>query len=171
MSNANVTAGQATKRPITGRFVLICLIVFFGMIIGVNVVMMKFALQTLPGTEVDSPYAASLAYGNEIEAARVQAARGWNVSGHVARDADGAASVRVEARDRDGAALSDVVFTGRLDRPADRRLDQPVELTAVGNGVHRGRVAQLAAGQWDLLLEGTRNGERVFLSRNRVILK
>ena len=44
MSNA-----VATGRPITGRFVLICLIAFFGMIIAVNVIMMRFALETLPG--------------------------------------------------------------------------------------------------------------------------
>ncbi|WP_398473560.1 FixH family protein, partial [Tardiphaga sp.] len=122
-------------------------------------------------TEVDSPYAASLAYGNEIEAARAQATRGWAVVAHVARDGDGGASVRVEARDRDGRPLTDVVFTGRLERPADRRSDQAVELAAIGGAVFRGRVAQLAAGQWDLVLEGDHKGERVFLSRNRVILK
>ena len=90
---------------------------------------------------------------------------------HVARDGDGGASVRVEAKDRDGKPLTGVVFNGRLERPADRRLDQPVELIAIDGAAYRGRVAQLSAGQWDLVLEGDRNGERVFLSRNRVILK
>lgn len=169
MSDASATT--VSGRPITGRFVLICLIVFFGLIIGINVVMMKLAIETLPGTEVDSPYAASLAYGNEIEAARAQATRGWAVVAHVARDGDGGASVRVEAKDRDGKPLTGVVFNGRLERPADRRLDQPVELIAIDGAAYRGRVAQLSAGQWDLVLEGDRNGERVFLSRNRVILK
>lgn len=169
MSDAATTT--APGRPITGRFVLVCLIVFFGLIIAMNLVMMKLAIETLPGTEVDSPYAASLAYGNEIEAARAQATRGWFVVAHVARDADGGASVRVEAKDREGKPLTDVVFTSRLERPADRRLDQPVELAAIGGAAYRGRVAQLAAGQWSLVLEGARNGERVFLSRNRVILK
>lgn len=63
------------------------------------------------------------------------------------------------------------MFTCRLERPADRRLDQAVELFAIGGAVYRRRVAQLSAGQWDLVLEGDRYGERVFLSRNRVILK
>jgi nitrogen fixation protein FixH len=169
MSDAATT--PAPGRPITGRFVLICLIIFFGLIIGINVVMMKLAIETLPGTEVDSPYAASLAYGNEIEAARAQATRGWAVVAHVARADDGSASVRVEARDREGKPLGDIVFTGRLERPADRRLDHAVELAAIDGAVYGGRVAQLAAGQWDLVLEGDRKGERIFLSRNRVILK
>ena len=170
MTDAATTPARAV-RPITGRFVLICLIVFFGLIIAMNVVMMKLAIETLPGTEVDSPYAASLAYGSEIEAAHAQAARGWAVNAQVTRDGDGGATVQVEARDRDGTPLSGVVFSSRLERPADRRLDQPVELAAIGNAVHRGRVERLAAGQWELIIEGDRSGERVFLSRNRVILK
>jgi nitrogen fixation protein FixH len=93
------------------------------------------------------------------------------VVAHVARADDGSASVRVEARDREGKPLGDVVFTGRLERPADRRLDHAVELAAIDGAVYGGRVAQLAAGQWDLVLEGDRKGERIFLSRNRVILK
>lgn len=167
---SDAATATAPGRPITGRFVLICLIVFFGLIIAINAVMMKLAIETLPGTEVDSPYAASLAYGNEIEAARAQATRGWVVAAHVARDEDGGATVRVEAKDREGKPLADVVFTSRLERPADRRLDRAVELAAIGGAVYRGRVAQLAPGQWSLVLEGDRNGERVFLSRNRVIL-
>ncbi len=169
MSDVATTTGPG--RPITGRFVLICLLVFFGLIIGINAVMMKLAIETLPGTEVDSPYTASLAYGNEIEAARVQATRRWAVIAHVARDSDGGASVRIEAKDHDGKALTGVVFIGRLERPADRRLDQTIELAAIGGAIYRGRVARLAAGQWDLVLEGDRDGDRVFLSRNRVVLK
>lgn len=169
MNDAATTT--VSGRPITGRAVLICLIVFFGMIIGINAVMMKLAIDTLPGTEVDSPYVASLAYGSEIVAARAQVARGWAVNAQVNRDGDGGASVRVEALDRDARPLAGIVFAARLERPADRRLDQVVELAATSSATYRGRVAQLSAGQWDLVLEGDHNGERVFLSRNRVVLK
>jgi nitrogen fixation protein FixH len=160
----------AAVRPITGRFVLICLIVFFGMIIAVNVVMMRYAIETLPGVEVESPYAASLAYGNEIEAAHAQAERGWKVAAHVARDAAGTGAVRVEARDRSGNPIAGLTFTGTLERPADRRADRPVELQAEGGAVYRGRVPELAAGLWDLVLQGDRDGQRMFLSKNRIVL-
>ena len=49
-------------RQLTGRMVLLCLVAFFGIVIGVNMLMMKFAIDTLSGTEVDSAYRASLAY-------------------------------------------------------------------------------------------------------------
>jgi len=64
-----------SSRPLTGRMVLVMLLAFFGVVIGVNVTMMKLAIATLPGTEVDSAYSASLGYEKEIVAARAQAAR------------------------------------------------------------------------------------------------
>ncbi len=161
---------NAAARPLTGRTVLICLIAFFGVVIGVNVTLAKFAIDTLPGTEVDSAYSASLAYQAEIAAARDQAGRGWKIGAHVERNADGNADVRVEARDRNGAALQGLKFTGRLERPADRRADRPVELAAAGDAIYRGRVSGLAAGLWDLVLEADSGGERLFLSKNRIVL-
>ena len=59
-------------KPLTGGKVLLMLVAFFGVVIAVNVVMMRFAIQTLPGTEVDSAYSASLAYEKEIAIARDQ---------------------------------------------------------------------------------------------------
>jgi nitrogen fixation protein FixH len=160
----------STARPLTGRTVLICLIAFFGVIIGVNITLAKFAIDTLPGTEVDSAYSASIAYEGEIAAAREQAARGWKVSAHVDRAADGHADVRVEARDRNGAPIQGLNFTSRLERPADRRADRPVELAEVGTAAYRGNVAMLAPGLWDLVLEGDVAGKRLFLSKNRIVL-
>src|SRR5262249_43626711 len=89
-------------RPLTGRMVLFYLLAFFGTVIGVNMLMMKFAIDTLPGTEVDSAYRASLAYESEIAAARDQNRRNWKVDAHVERRADGAATVRLDARDANG---------------------------------------------------------------------
>ena len=157
-------------RPLTGRTVLVCLIAFFGVVIGVNVTLAKFAIDTLPGTEVDSAYSASLAYQAEIAAARDQAGRGWKIGAHVERNADGTADVRVEARDRNGAAIPGLGFTGRLERPANRRADRAVELADSGNASYRGRIADLAPGLWDLVLEGDANGQRLFLSKNRLVL-
>ncbi|WP_204268087.1 FixH family protein, partial [Escherichia coli] len=63
-----MAASSPAARPITGRFVLITTIAFFAVVITVNMVMMRLAITTLPGTEVDSAYSASLAYQNEIAA-------------------------------------------------------------------------------------------------------
>jgi nitrogen fixation protein FixH len=158
------------SKPLTGTKVFLMLVAFFGVVIGVNGIMMKLAIATLPGTEVDSPYAAGLVYDREIAAAHDQAARKWDVSAHIERGGDGAATLRVEAHDASGRPLTGLTFGGRLERPTDKRADLAVELTDAGGGVYRGSAASVAPGQWDLVIEGEARGARVFLSRNRVIL-
>src|SRR3974390_2377251 len=111
------------SRPLTGRMVLVMLLAFFGVVIGVNVTMMKLAIATLPGTEVDSAYSASLGYEKEILAARAQAERRWKVDAHVERSADGAAMLLVEARDKEGRPVTGLKFQGRFERPTDKRAD------------------------------------------------
>src|SRR3954463_3123017 len=96
--------------PLTGRKVLFMLIAFFGVVIGVNAIMMKLAIQTLPGTEVDSAYSASLAYGHEIANAHDQNLRNWKVDAHIGRSPDGAATLQVEARDAAGKPVSGLKF-------------------------------------------------------------
>jgi nitrogen fixation protein FixH len=158
------------SRPLTGRKVLFMLLAFFGVVIGVNMVMMRLAIQTLPGTEVDSAYSASLAYQREIAAAQDQNRRNWKVDAQIQRAADGGVTVEVEARDESGEPLSGLRFLGRFERPADGRADQTMSLAETGIGIYRSRTPLIAPGQWDFVLEGDAAGQRMFLSKNRVLL-
>jgi nitrogen fixation protein FixH len=122
-------------KPLTGGKVLCMLVAFFGVVFSVNFLMAKLAIDTLPGTEVDSAYSASLAYEKEI-----------------------------------AAPMSGLKFQGRFERPTDRRADQAVTLAEIGGGIYRGSAPQVGPGQWDLVLEGDAAGQRMFLSKNRVML-
>ena len=157
-------------RPLTGRVVLVMLVAFFGVVIGVNLVMMLFAIDTLPGTDVDSAYRASLAYEREIRAAHEQETRRWQVEAHVARGPAKSTNVRIVARDGRGAPLVGLDFSARLERPADKRADRIIALTEIESGVYRGSAEGVLAGQWNLVLEGDTGGERVFRSRNHIVL-
>lgn len=161
---------KTAPRPITGRFVLIVTVAFFAVVIGVNVLMMQLAIRTLPGVEVDSAYKASLAYQSEINAAHDQTVRNWKVDAHIERRSDGEAALLLQARDRDGQPLTGVAFAGRLERPADQRQDRRIDIAERQGGAYQGNVAGVAAGQWDLVIEGDVQGKRVFLSKNRVVL-
>ncbi len=81
-----MSRSSVSPKPLTGRMVLFMLVAFFGVVIGVNMIMMRLAIQTLPGTEVDSAYSASLAYEKEIAAAHDQNARNWKVNAHIQRE-------------------------------------------------------------------------------------
>jgi nitrogen fixation protein FixH len=159
-----------SEKPLTGRKVLAILIAFFGVVIGVNVTMMRLAISTLPGTEVDSAYSAGLAYEKEIAAARDQSERNWNVDAHLERHADGSAALDVQAKASDGTPLGGLSLSGRLERPTDRRADQVFEIAEGAGGSYRGTAHGIDPGQWDLVIKADSAGERMFLSRNRVVL-
>jgi nitrogen fixation protein FixH len=165
-----MTASAPTVRPLTGRFVFIAVVSFFAIVIGVNLVMMRLAITTLPGTEVDSAYSAGLAYQREIVAARQQNARDWKVDAHIERKPDGAAVLSVGAQDRSGAPLAGLALFARLERPTDRRADRAFEIAERGGGSYRGTAQSVASGQWDLVIEADADGKRMFLSRNRIVL-
>ena len=165
-----MTRASVSPKPLTGGKVLAMLVAFFGVVFGVNMTMMRFAIQTMPGTDVDSAYTASLAYEKEIATAHDQNARNWKVDAQIRRGPNGGATLQIEARDSSGRPMSGLKFQGRFERPTDRRADLPVVLAEVGIGIYRGSALVIAPGQWDLVLEGASAGQRMFLSKNRVLL-
>jgi nitrogen fixation protein FixH len=132
--------------------------------------MMRLAITTLPGTEVDSAYSASLAYQREILAAQQQDARDWKVDAHIERKPDGMTVLNVHAQDRIGSPLAELSVFGRLERPIDRRADRAIDIAERGGGDYRGTAQSVAPGQWDLVIEADTDGKRMFLSRNRIVL-
>ncbi len=161
---------SVSPKPLTGGKVLFMLVAFFGIVFAVNFTMADLAIKTLPGTEVDSSYSASLGYEKEIAAARDQNARHWQVDAHIQRGANGDATLQVEARDNAGQPMTGLKFQGRFERPIDKRADQPIDLAEVGLGIYRGSAPSIAPGQWNLVLEADAAGKRMFLSVNRVLL-
>jgi nitrogen fixation protein FixH len=162
---------STTERPLTGRAVLVSLLAFFGVVIGVNGVMMALAIGTMPGLESEKPHQAGVTYNAEIETARAQAARHWTMASHVDRDAHRRAAVRVEARDADGAPVGGLAIMVRLMRPTDQRSDRTISLGEREPGTYLGEAADVAPGVWDVELKAARASEQLFRSRNRIILE
>jgi nitrogen fixation protein FixH len=165
-----MTASDSTARPLTGRFVFVSIVAFFTIVTGVNIVMARLAISTLPGTEVDSAYSAGLAYQHEIMAAEQQDERNWKVDAHIERRSGGAANLTVHVVDARGSPLSGLAFSGSLERPTDRREDQTIDITELGDGNYRGVAQGVLPGQWDLVIEAESGGQCMFRSRNRVVL-
>jgi nitrogen fixation protein FixH len=154
-------------KRLTGRAVLLYVLAFFGVVIAVNLVMMKLAIDTMPGLEVESSYRAGNAYNAAIAAAKDQLARRWRVEGHLERGADGRAFLEVDG----GAPITGLLLSAQIERPTDKRADRSVTLTERGSGIYRGEAENLAPGQWDVVLEAEKGSERLFRSKNRVKLR
>jgi len=171
MSATNETepARRKPARPLTGRTVLFCLLGFFGTVTAVNAIMIREALTTFGGLETSSAYKEGQKFEREIAAARAQEARQWRVSANVRRGGDGAL-VEIDVHDATGLALAGLTATAELHRPTDAREDHTVALAESAPGHFTGTTAA-ASGQWDVLIEFARGSERMFRSRNRVVLQ
>jgi nitrogen fixation protein FixH len=150
--------------------VLICLVAFFGLVAGVNAIMIRFAVSTFGGVETGSAYQAGRAFARETAAVAMQDTLHWQVNGHVAT-ATGATRVEVAARDTDDRPLAGLQAEAWLTHPTDRRLDQVVVLAEVTPGTFAGQSVAPLAGQWTLVIELSRDGSRLYRSKNRIFLR
>ncbi|MCB5175800.1 FixH family protein [Microvirga lenta] len=165
--SASFAAGRS-PRPITGRMVLACLLTFFGIILAMNVVLVRVALSSFGGVETESSYKAGLAFKNDVAAAQAQDALHWTVEAGL-RKAGGATRVVVTARDAGSQPVQGLVSSARLSHPTDKRRDVVLDLAETAPGRFEG-LAAATEGQWDLVIEFSRDGATLFRSRNRVTL-
>jgi nitrogen fixation protein FixH len=166
----SLNGAVASARPLTGRMVLICLVSFFAVVASVNAIMIRAAVTTFGGVETESSYKAGLAFAREIAASEAQQARGWKVSAMIVPDGRDGRRVEVIARDGADRPIPGLVATVWLAHPTDRRSDQSITMTEDWSGRFSG-TAPTVAGQWDLVIDLARDGERMFRSKSRMILR
>lgn len=173
MSNLPTHSGRGTgtrPRELTGRTVLLCLVAFFTVVASVNAVMMTAAVTTFSGVETKNAYQAGVTFAREEAAAEAQESRHWRVNSSLRNEADGLTRVELSAQDRAGQPLAGLEATVSMIHPNDRRLDRPVDMQASAPGRFSGVVTP-SPGQWDLVIELKRDGERLFRSKERIILR
>lgn len=154
---------------VTGRFVFWTLVLFFLVVAGVNATMMTMAIRTMPGLAVRNSYDASQLYNGEIALMRAQEERGWKAAARL-RLVGEEALVSLDMRDKAGVLIGDLDVSVRLEHPEDRSKDRVVTLVRNSAGLYEGALQPVSRGARDLLIEASRSGERVYVSRNRVFL-
>ena len=169
MSNERLSR-SSPPRGLTGRMVLVGLLAFFAVVVGANGMLVHEALSTFGGVETDSSYRAGQLFERDVAMAKAQDAQHWRVEASVTSAADGSALLDIVAHDGAGLALAGIDATATFERPTDRRLDRSVAVSEDKPGHFRGSAA-ISPGQWDLVIELTRQGERQFRSKNRIVLR
>jgi nitrogen fixation protein FixH len=164
------TTPRTAPREWNGWTVLAFMLAFFGVVIGVNALMAHLAMSTFGGVDVDSSYRAGQMFERDVAMAETQDGRRWRVDGKIRQAADGTKTLDLAARDSSGAPLTGLTASAAFTRPTDRRLDRTVSLLEDEPGRFHGNAA-LPPGQWDLVIELTRQGERQFRSVNRVVIR
>lgn len=122
-------------------------------VVVVNVALAAFAVGTFPGLETVGHYRKGLAYNTNIEAARLQAQRGWRMELSFAPEAeapeeDRRGRLRAAFTDHDGNPLSRLTVEAVLTRPTREGYDFRVPLSAEGGGVYSAVIGFPLPGQW-----------------------
>ena len=157
---------QTAARPLTGRMVLFILLSFFGVIITVNMVMLRLASSTFSGLGDKNAYVAGISHNKSLAAAREQDNRAWKVDANLRRVAPGRSVVSIVRSDGGVAANTDV--TVRFQHPSSGSLDRVVALPPVSANTWRAAL-DLPAGVWDIVIEMRSGGVVVFMSRDRIV--
>ena len=163
------TGRDAGNWSLSGRTVLLILLLFFGTIGSVNALLVYYALSTFRGEVADHPYEDGLAYNSTIAAARAQQARNWRVDVKLVPDGEGR-YVEVSAHDAQGRLIQGLAMSGNFAAPADIALDRRVTMAEERPGVYSARVP-VTSGRWDLEIAARRDGEIVFQSKSRILVE
>lgn len=167
-----MTATAKGSFEITGRHVLIALLVFFGVMFAANGVFVYFALSTFNGEETTDAYRKGLAYNERIEAeARLDQTR-WQGKLSVSPDTG---LLALELRDAQGAPVTGLEVLAAVGRPATDRFDHRIPLAEKAPGSYGAPLRNPAPGAWLVAVSASRlgsDGEQVvFRLKERIWLK
>ena len=157
---------------ITGKHVLFGMLGFFGIIIAVNIVMMRLALSTHTGIVAENSYRKGVKYNDEIAASEKQAALGWQDDIRLAPTGD---KISIDIRDKDGNAVRGLTIKATLGRPASEKYDLSVTLAETTAGNYEATVPARDAGTYVASIEATDPSRAqdgvVYRAKERVWLK
>lgn len=152
------------EHPLTGWHMLAIVLAFFGVIVGVNVVMAVAATSTFPGLVVTNSYVSSQHYNELLAAAREQDAAGWK---HTLSTADGV--LKFHLATASGAPATDLSVTAHVGRPSTTRADRNMAL--VYNGVSYEAGEALPPGWWEVDIDARRGSELVFRRTEELLIE
>lgn len=157
-------APQPHGKPFTGWHMLTIIVLFFGVVISVNMFMVSSALRSWTGLVVENSYVASQQFNEKLLASRTQAALNWTVDLHYE---DGYLKFSLE--DAVGRVIHPDEVVVELTRPVG--IDQDMSLTlirAVDVYVAEGVVP---TGVWNALITATIADAAPFEYRARLIVE
>jgi len=152
------------EHPFTGWHMLAIVVLFFGVVIAVNLVMAFAATGTFPGLVVENSYVASQHYDELLANARAQDEAGWSYD----LSADGGAVLARIARH--GAPTSDLTVSAHVGRPSTTQQDRSLAFALGLDGTYRSNDT-LPPGLWEVDLEASRGDAVVFRETGEVYVK
>ncbi len=171
MNGPNNIGPKRRDKPLTGRAVLVWFLSFFGIVVGVNLVMAYLAVSTFSGVETDDAYRKGRDYNETLSQRRTQKALGWSLELDTIAGVDGEVRLSVIATDSEGLPIENMSVEATFWRPAASGIDQVQVLMAVGGGHYAGTFTLPAAGNWQIRIEAVSPNGDAFRKVEQVFIK
>ncbi len=135
---------KQANREFTGWHMLAIMLLFFGVIIGVNITMAVFAVNSWTGLVVKNSYVASQNFNKHLKEVEKQKALGWSSDLDIK-----SGSIKLNLLDNSGKALRGMNVIALVQRPTHEREDMTLQLKQNDMGQYFHEKA-LTAGVWNI---------------------
>ncbi len=143
---------ENSGRRFTGYHMLAVMLVFFGIIVAVNLTAATLASRTWTGLVVKNSYVASQKFNDELDGAAEQRKRGWQ-----SRLAYASGALTVSLVDASGLPLKPTAIEINLGRPAFEQQDRVLVLQHAGGDIFRTEHV-LEPGLWAIQINAVVDG-------------
>ena len=154
------------NRKLTGRGVLLALVVFFGVIMATNAFFITMAVRTFRGEDEAKPYLQGVGYNQTLARRSQQARLGWRASISDRRLPSGMVLLTVDVAQADGKPPTGLMLTGELRHPADEHRDRVLRFAETAPGHFETLLRGLNPGRWKMVVTNTR--DRPFQAEKRL---
>jgi len=139
----------------------------FAIVVGVNAIMITFAVGSFSGLYTPKPRERGLHYNDVVAEQKTRDALGWRIE-TTWRAETGQLALSVS--DAAGRPLTGALVSAELVRPVEKRPPVAVALATIDAGKFAGFVELPVRGNWDLDVVVERDGDR-FAQTRRLFLK
>jgi len=166
-----MNASTVSARPITGRRVLLYLLLAFGVVSAVNAILIVMSLNSFTGETQPKSYANGLDFNHTLKEVAAQRERGWKVNGELESPTTGVAVISIAFRDAQSLPLEGLDIVAYFRRPTNEGYDFEAPLKAQGEGRYKARVEMPLSGKWNLRLAAARGDATPFLLDYKLVVK
>ena len=159
------------QSSLKGRDVLIMMLIFFGVVIGVNALMITYAVTTFSGEDAAHSYVQGLHFNSTLAARNAQHKAGWQARIETAPAAQGQVVIVLSLRDRQANPVTGVALTGSLRLPATSREDHTLNFSETAPGHYEATLEGVHPAYWDVVVNGQKDGAADFETRYRLWIR
>ncbi len=155
---------------ITGRKVLVGMVLFFATVLAVNGTFFFFAVKSWPGLVNEKAYENGLTYNRTLDNVEQQRALGWQSELELGLASQGQ-QITVIIVDRDMEPVQDLAVHIVFRRPVNDVEDIELALSETRPGKYAATTELTARGRWYIQISASQQGEVLYRSEHEVMVR